>query len=169
MAANLIWEGIHFKAYHEDVEIARGKRRTFEYLWRIDGTRSIVIDGAKQLLLTKEYRHELGGYDWRLPGGKLDYINEPIIEAASRELKEETGITAKHWQYLWATTPDATVRFKRHFLLATDISIGVQNLSEGENISLSWFSYPEVKRMALSGEIQEEISALSVLRYIQSL
>jgi ADP-ribose pyrophosphatase len=170
-----VWEGLHFKAYHESVEIAPGKVRTFEYVWRIDGTRSIVVNSTDEILLTREYRHELltreyrhelEDYDWRLPGGKLDFIGEPVIEAASRELREETGITARNWCYLWATTPDATVRFRRHFLVASDISLGAQELSEGERISISWFSRTAVEQMALRGEIKEEISALSILRYI---
>jgi 8-oxo-dGTP pyrophosphatase MutT (NUDIX family) len=161
-----VWEGKHFKAFHETVEIAPGKTAVFEYVWRIDGTRSIVINDADEILLTHEYRHELTAYDWRLPGGKMDHVDEVIADAASRELLEETGVTAKNWEYLWATAPDATVRFRRHFLLATDISVGAQNLDEGEKIALSWFSKTEVVRLALEGQIREEISALSLLRYI---
>jgi 8-oxo-dGTP pyrophosphatase MutT (NUDIX family) len=163
-----VWEGIHFKAYHESVEVVPGKKNIFEFVWRIDGTRSIVLNKSKEILLTREFRHELQDYDWRLPGGKLDYVDEPIIQAASRELKEETGITAREWRYLWATSPDATVRFKRHFLVASDIVMGPQNLDVGEKISLSWFSRGVAKEMALTGQVREEISALSILRYIHN-
>jgi 8-oxo-dGTP pyrophosphatase MutT (NUDIX family) len=161
-----VWEGIHFKAYHEYVEVAPGTRRTFEYVWRIDGTRSIVVNASNEILLTQEYRHELSDFDWRLPGGKLDDVDEPVVQAAARELKEETGITASDWHYLWATSPDATVRFRRHFLVARNLSIGSPNLDEGEKISLSWFSSTAIKDMALTGQIREEISALSILRFI---
>jgi ADP-ribose pyrophosphatase len=145
-----VWEGIHFKAYHELVEVVPGQKNTFEFVWRIDGTRSIVLNESKEILLTREFRHELQDYDWRLPGGKLDYVDEPIIEAASRELKEETGITAREWRYLFAS----------------GILMGSQNLGQGEKISLSWFSQATAKEMALTGLIREEISALSILRYI---
>jgi ADP-ribose pyrophosphatase len=163
-----VWQGIHFSAFHESVEVTPGKTRTFEYVWRIDGTRTIAQDVEGKILLTREFRHELQDFDWRLPGGKLDFPEEPIFEAAARELREETGVTAKLWKYLSATTPDATVRFKRHFLLATDLTIADASPSEGEDISVKWFSPRQAHSMAIQGDIREEISALALLRYLSS-
>lgn len=163
---DVAWQGRHFRVMHEVVEIEPGKKRTFEFVWRLDGTRTLAVDDQNNILLTREYRHELQDYDWRLPGGKLDFEGENITEAAKRELLEETGVAALNWEYLWSTTPDATVRFKRHFLLATNVKIGHQRLSEGEKIEVTWLPIMQAKNMALNGTIREEISALSILRFI---
>lgn len=159
----LIAEYRHFRVYHEKVTI-EGIEKTFEYVWRRDGTRTIAINQDSEILLTKEFRFELQREDWRIPGGRLDDENEPIIDAAKREFKEETGYTAKNWSYLWSSTPDSTVRYQRHFLLASDLTEGETSFDLGEEISAHWIPIDKVVEMAIKGGISEEISALSIIR-----
>jgi ADP-ribose pyrophosphatase len=158
----VIFEGKHFRVFHEDVEPEPGYSTTFEYVQRNDGARIIVLDG-RRVLLTREYRHELQGYDWRLPGGRLN-ADEPASEAAKRELIEETGVRADRWKFLWSTTPDSTVRYQRHFFLAEGISVGDPSRDPGERLTVHWVELPSACELALRGEIREEISALSLLR-----
>lgn len=161
-----VWKGKKFSVYQEDVEIAPGRVIPFEFASRIDGTRSIVEDEQGRIMITKEFRHELSAYDWRIPGGKLNFENEDIKVAAQRELKEETGVVAKDWTYLWHTNPDSSVRFKRHFLLAKNLTQGRQDLELGEDIEAHWMAKDDVIEIALSGKMAEEFSALSILRYL---
>lgn len=165
----LIAEYKHFRVYHEKVLIA-SVEKTFEYVWRKDGTRTIAINEKNEILLTKEYRFELQGEDWRIPGGRLNDESEPIIEAASREFREETGYAAKNWQFLWSSTPDSTVRYQRHFLLATDLTEGETSHDLGEeSIVVHWIPFEKAVGMAINNEIKEEISALSIIRLNQEL
>jgi ADP-ribose pyrophosphatase len=165
----LVWEGIHFRAYHENVEVKKGVIKTFEYVWRRDGTRTIALDKDQNILLTREYRHELQAEDWRIPGGKLDDTDTSIEEAARREFKEETGYSANTWQFLWSTTPDSTVRYQRHFFLATDLTAGESDTEDGEKITYQWISLKNAEELIFSGEIKEEISAFSILRIMRML
>lgn len=83
-----------------------GEKKIFEFARRSPGTRLIIVTPENKLLLSKEYRSELDGYDYRLPGGKVfDTLSEyneflvsgkDVIEkakiAAAKEGLEETGI-----------------------------------------------------------------------------
>jgi ADP-ribose pyrophosphatase len=161
---NLTYSGKHFSVFQHEQIIQNGLSRTFEYVWRVDGTRTLAFNDMGEILLTREYRYELERLDWRLPGGKFDRPDEDPVIAASRELREETGVIANSWAYLWKTAPDATVRFSRHFLMARELQLTDQSLSEGENIKVHWVNLATASDMALSGEISEEISALAILK-----
>ena len=160
----MVWQGIHFKAFQEEVEVEKGIIKTFEYVYRKDGTRTIAINDDKEILLTKEYRYELEADDWRIPGGRLNDENEPRVEAAKREFREETGFVAENWEFLWTTTLESTVRYQRHFFLATNLVLDKHLRDEGERITVHWIPFLEAYEMAMKGEIREEISALAIAR-----
>jgi ADP-ribose pyrophosphatase len=162
----IVFEGRHFRVVQEEVRSGRGIE-TFEYVWRADGARIIGLDGSS-LLLTREYRHELDGYDWRLPGGKLDGAETPQ-QGAEREFREETGFYGGRWRYLWSTTPDSTVRYRRHFFLVTSPTSGPDTPDPGEDVSAHWLPVATACGYALSGQVREEISALAILRIAHSL
>jgi 8-oxo-dGTP diphosphatase len=71
----------------------------------------VVINGDLQVLVIKRknspYRHH-----WALPGGYVDE-NETFLEAAVRELKEETGIDAPWWELTPMTVRDTPDRDPR--------------------------------------------------------
>ena len=59
----------------------------------------IPLDDEMNTWLVGQYRYTIGEYSWEIPmgGGPIDL--DPL-ESAKRELKEETGIEARDWQYL---------------------------------------------------------------------
>lgn len=81
------------------------KEVIFEMAKRSPGVRLIICDETK-FLITKEFRKELNGFDYRLPGGKVcntltEYndkkndIEKYALAAAKNECKEETGLIAE--------------------------------------------------------------------------
>jgi len=51
----------------------------------------VIVEGTRQLVLIKEYRVAVQGWEWHFPAGLIDG-NESVIEAAERELQEEAGL-----------------------------------------------------------------------------
>lgn len=157
-----VFRGRNFVVRQHSVEVSKGHVEVHEYVWRTDGTRMIAIDDGR-VLLTHEYRHELGEFDWRIPGGKVD-PGEPLDGAARREFREEAGYEAAEVRFLWATTPDSTVRYQRHFFLATGLTEVKTAHEPGEELTVHWIPFDDACKKAIDGEIREEISALALLR-----
>lgn len=163
MAYREVFRGRNFAVRQEDVELPGGEVEVHEHVWRTDGTRIIALDQDRRVLLTREYRHEQGEWDWRVPGGKIDSGETPE-QAATREFREEAGFEAKTMRFLWATTPDSTVRYQRFFFLATNLTEVEAEREVGEQMTVHWVGLDEACEKALSGEIREEIAALALLR-----
>jgi len=172
-----------FEVVSEQVEI-EGKTLTFEKVRRSPGVRLVMSDGHGNILLTREFRHELGKVDYRLPGGKvfdsLGEFNEfkksggDIIEkakqAALKEAGEETGFAPERIEHLSTSKLGATVEWDLHYFAApVDRSKqGTQALELGENIEVVWESEQEVERLALDPEqFSEERSVAALMRYLR--
>ncbi|MFH1398767.1 MAG: hypothetical protein ABIG95_01515 [Candidatus Woesearchaeota archaeon] len=70
-----LYSGKIFEVLSQPMQ-AGSKTFDFEIVRRAPGIRLIILNDHK-MLLTHEYRHELNGYDWRLPGGKVfDTLDE---------------------------------------------------------------------------------------------
>ena len=114
-------KGTIIEVVQKEVE-KNGKKKVFEYARRSPGTRLIIPKGDT-VLLSKEFRNEINGYDYRLPGGKVfdtlrEYntslhsgadINESAKNAAIKEAKEEVGVDVKDLSFFHKSICGATV------------------------------------------------------------
>lgn len=171
-------KGSIIEVVQKEVE-QNGKKKVFEYARRSPGTRLIIPKGDT-VLLTKEFRNELNGYDYRLPGGKVydtldEYnnalssgvdINESAKVAAIKEAKEEVGITVNDASLFHKSICGATVMWDLFYFVVNDFVEGKQDLEDGENITFEFVDKKKVKSMCLDGSISEERSALTLFRYL---
>lgn len=170
----------------ELVQTKQNDGRIFEVARRAPGVRLIIHDNdAKKILLTKEFRHELGTWDYRLPGGKvfdsLDEFSafrdsgEDILEAAKHqainEAQQEAGIEIANLELYKKSILGATVEWDLYVFETSDWQLRVegQELEVGEKIEAdNWLGYEEARRMALDGSMAEERIALIVLQWLEA-
>ena len=116
-----------------------------------------------QIMLLRQYRYAANGYVYEIPAGRLDPGELPI-ECAHRELREETGCTAKRMQRLMTmfTTPGFTDE-KIHLFMATELTLGESAREADEFLEVETLSLTRALSMVEAGEIQDGKTALGLL------
>ena len=152
-----VFSGRLLKVQRDHVTLPNGNDTTREYI-RHPGAVAIVpvLDDGRVVLVT-QCRYPLGTLLWEIPAGKLDHGEaEDPDECAKRELSEETGYDAAHWQRLVsiATTPGFSDEII-HLYKAWGLQEYAQHTDEDEFIGVQAFSPEQLKRMIAEGELYD--------------
>jgi 8-oxo-dGTP pyrophosphatase MutT (NUDIX family) len=125
----------------------------------------IPVDEHGNTWLVGQYRYTLNEYSWEIPegGGAMD--TEPL-EAAKRELKEETGLTANKWTLLMRIHTSNSVTDEEGFVfLAEDLTQGEDDREETEaDLVVKKLSLQEAISMVIDGKITDSISVAGLLK-----
>ena len=116
-----------------------------------------------RVLLERQYRHAASDYLWEIPAGRID-PGEKELEAAKRELLEETGYTAAKWRRIlkFYASPGFVAETMSVFL-ATGLHAGVAQPEEDEIIYKRMVPLLAAVRMVLNGTIRDAKTISSVL------
>jgi 8-oxo-dGTP pyrophosphatase MutT (NUDIX family) len=118
------------------------------------------------IYLVGQHRYPLNFYSWEIPEGGCPEGQEPL-EAARRELREETGLEAKHWRMLGeAYLSNSVADEYAVWFLATELVPGKQSLEGTEAIDIRRLPLREAQEMALSGQITDALSLLAIMSYV---
>jgi ADP-ribose pyrophosphatase len=128
----------------------------------------MAVDARKRILLVRQYRLPAARAMWELPAGRLDPGENPL-QAAKRELIEETGCRARHWEKLVSFYPSpGFVEEKMTIFLATGLTEGEAHPMDDERIECRWFSSAEIDRMLRAGKIIDGKTMIGYLTWKRS-
>lgn len=116
-----------------------------------------------RVLLERQYRHAAQDYLWELPAGRID-PGEQELQAARRELIEETGYRAARWRRIlkFYASPGFVAETMAVYL-ATGLTEGEAEPEADEIIHKRMLPLPIVVRMILKGTIRDAKTISSVL------
>ena len=124
----------------------------------------IPLDDEGNTWLVGQDRYTLGEYSWELPMGGAPHDEDPL-DAAKRELKEETGLSAGRWSKLMTLHTSNSITDEVGIVyVAEDLQQGEQELEETENIELRHLPLAEAIEMVKQGLITDAISVAALLR-----
>jgi ADP-ribose pyrophosphatase len=124
----------------------------------------IPIDNEGFTWLVGQYRYPLNAYSWEIPegGGNLAV---PALETAKRELKEETGIEAAHWEQILDMHLSNSVSDERAVVfLATGLTEGTSSPDETEVLILRRIRLSDAIQMVETAEITDAMSVAGLLK-----
>lgn len=124
----------------------------------------IPLDADNNTWLVGQYRYVPDCYSWEIPmgGGPL---NIDPLDSAKRELREETGLTATHWQELMQLHTSNSVTNERGLVyIARDLTEGETEFEETEDIKIEKLPLTEAIERVLSGEITDAVSVAGLLK-----
>ena len=138
LGAEAKWEGKFIRAGIERFRHADGTEVTRDKVWHPGAVGILALDDD-HVWLTRQPREVIDARaSLEIPAGKLDVPGEPPLETAKRELAEEIGKRAEHWEELFAFYTSPGFSDERVWLyLATGLSDGPEaSAEEDERIEI---------------------------------
>lgn len=122
----------------------------------------IALDHKDHLWLVGQYRFPLDAYSWEIPEGGGPLHEDPL-SAAQRELLEETGLKAEHWEELLRMHLSNSVSDELAIVyVATHLSYFEPEPEDTEQLQRKKVSLDEAWRMIQEGSITDAISVAAI-------
>jgi ADP-ribose pyrophosphatase len=155
ISSEILVNGKLLHAKKDKVRLPDGRETEREYIEHPGAVIIIPLLDNGQLVMERQFRYPLRRTFIELPAGKID-PNEGPLETGKRELLEETGYTAKEWQFLTLLHPcigysDEVI----HVYLARDLVLDKPDCDEDELLEIFTMSLPEAMQAMRRGEITD--------------
>lgn len=130
----------------------------------------LAVDDQERVLCLTQYRHTSGHVFVELPAGLRDAGDEPAVETAARELREEAELAAGRWRQLLSTYTSAGIIDEVHEIFLarelTHVSRGDFALRHEEaEMEVGWVPMADLLEAVLAGRVRQGPLVQAVLAY----
>jgi ADP-ribose pyrophosphatase len=166
LSSRMAYRGPVFSVMTDDVLEPTGVRVRRDVVRHTGSIVILAVDESgsePRVLIEKQYRHAAGRFLYELPAGRIDE-GENELKAAKRELREETGYSARKWKkilHFWASP--GFVAETMSVYLASDLTLGNAEPEDDEVIEISLVPLRKAVSMVIDGTIQDAKTIAGVL------
>ncbi|MDO9438163.1 NUDIX domain-containing protein [Hydrogenophaga sp.] len=146
----------HFlHAFRDTVRLPDGRETSREYVRHPGAVMIIAQLDDGRLVLERQYRYPVQAVMLEFPAGKLD-AGESSLACAQRELREETGYSARRWARAGVLHP--VISYSTEFIdiwFAKDLTAGQRQLDAGEFLDVFTASPAELLLWCRDGRVTD--------------
>ena len=165
VSSQTIFEGHIVKVTLDQAELPNGKLAAREVVYHPGGVAVLALDEDGNVPLVRQFRYPIQQLLLELPAGKLDRDSEDQLEAAKRELSEETGLEAENWIYLGSMLVSPGFCDERlHMYLARNLKHKEQHLDEDEFLNVEVMSFDDLLAQVMDGTIEDAKTVAATLK-----
>jgi ADP-ribose pyrophosphatase YjhB (NUDIX family) len=165
LSSRLIYENPWIRVREDQVIAPSGLHGIYGVVEARNAVGVVALGAHNELYLVGQYRYPTDCYSWEIPEGAAENGETPL-QAAKRELREETGLTATSWEPLGGEVhlSNCFTAERAHIFLARGLTQGETDLDPTEQIVKKSVGLKEALRMAMSGEISDGMSLIAIHR-----
>ena len=100
LSRDLVFRGAIIDYYQDTMQIPNGNIAKWDFIDHKGAAAVVPVTDEGKLIMVRQYRNALERYTLEIPAGGLNGADEPTMDAAARELTEETGYRADKLELL---------------------------------------------------------------------
>lgn len=165
ISTNKVYSGPVFDVYSDSVRLYNGTESRRDYLLHRGAVAVVPLDAEDNVIMERQFRYPHRRVLYEIPAGKLEAFDTDPLEAAKRELLEETGVTAGEFISLGLYIPSpAILSEKIHVYLARDLTFGETCPDEDEFLEVERIPLEKLTDMIMANEISDGKTVFAILK-----
>ena len=165
----VVFNGRLLKVHRDTVRLPDGKTATREHIYHPGAVAILPVLDSGDIIMERQYRYPLSRDFIELPAGKIDPGEAPL-DTAKRELREETGYSATHWEFM--TSIHVAIAYSNERIdlyLARGLTLGATGLDDEEFLEILAVPPQQAFQWLREGRISDSKTMVGLLMYEKML